>query len=112
MNKVIEIDKKNLTATVGAGIVWELLESKLKREGLALRAVPSSVSSSTPGGWLAQAGIGYGSYEYGWSYETMESARIVLPTGEVKEFNESDFDKISGTMYWYHHTDQTQTSKV
>ncbi|MDF1534462.1 MAG: FAD-binding oxidoreductase, partial [Methanosarcinaceae archaeon] len=98
MNKVIEIDKKNLTATVGAGIVWELLENKLEREGLALRAVPSSAPSSTPGGWLAQAGIGYGSYEYGWSYETMESARIVLPTGEVKEITGSDFDKISGTM--------------
>lgn len=98
MNKVIEIDKENLTATVGAGIVWELLEYKLKLEGLSLRAVPSSAPSSTPGGWLAQAGVGYGSYEYGWSYETMGSARIVLPTGEVKEITEADFAKISGTM--------------
>jgi len=98
MNKIIELDEDNLTATVGAGIVWEQLESKLRLKGLALRAVPSSAPSSTVGGWLAQTGIGYGSYEYGWSYNTMESARVVLPTGEVEEFSSIDLDNISGTM--------------
>ncbi|MBE0522901.1 MAG: FAD-binding oxidoreductase [Methanosarcinales archaeon] len=98
MNKIIEIDKDNLTATVGAGIIWEQLESKLRLKGLALKAVPSSAPSSTVGGWLAQTGIGYGSYEYGWSYDTMESARVVLPTGEVKEFSSDDLINISGTM--------------
>ncbi|MCK4937597.1 MAG: FAD-binding oxidoreductase [Methanosarcinales archaeon] len=98
MNKIIELDRVNLTATVGAGIIWEHLESKLRLEGLALRAVPSSAPSSTVGGWLAQTGVGYGSYEYGWSYETMESARVVLPNGEVKEFSGEKLLDISGTM--------------
>src|SRR5665648_358179 len=98
LNKIIELDKDNMTATVGAGIIWEQLENKLNRQGLSVRAIPSSAPASTVGGWLAQGGAGYGSYEYGWAHETMESARVVLPNGEVKEFSGADLDNIIATM--------------
>ncbi|MBN2109851.1 MAG: FAD-binding oxidoreductase [Methanosarcinaceae archaeon] len=98
MRRIISIDKENHLATVGAGMIWYDLETKLKEEGLAVRAVPSSALSATVGGWLAQNGVGYGSYEYGWSQDTMSSARVVLPNGEVKEFAGEELDKITGTM--------------
>ncbi|HML26716.1 MAG TPA: FAD-binding oxidoreductase, partial [Methanomethylovorans sp.] len=98
MRKIISIDKENVKVTVGAGIVWEKLESKLNKEGLAAQAVPSSAMSATVGGWLAQNGLGYGSYEYGWSQDTMESARVVLPNGEIKDFKGDELQKIVGTM--------------
>lgn len=98
MRKIISIDKENMKVTVGAGIVWEKLESKLNKEGLAAQAVPSSAMSATVGGWLAQNGLGYGSYEYGWSQDTMESARVVLPNGEIKDFKGDELQKIVGTM--------------
>lgn len=98
MRKIIDIDKENLKVTVGAGAVWYDLESKLNDEGLAVRAVPSSALSATVGGWLAQNGVGYGSYEYGWSQDTMESAKVVLANGEIKEFSGDELGKIIGTM--------------
>ena len=61
LNTIIDIDKEKLEVRVGAGIIWENLEKKLNKEGLSLRAIPSSAPSSTVGGWLAQSGAGYGS---------------------------------------------------
>jgi Fe-S oxidoreductase/FAD/FMN-containing dehydrogenase len=98
MRHIINLDKENLRVTVGAGAVWYNLEEKLNEEGLAVQAVPSSAMSATVGGWLAQNGVGYGSYEYGWSQDTMESARVVMPNGEVKEFSGEELGKIIGTM--------------
>ena len=50
-----------------------------------LRLYPSSYPSSSVAGWLAQGGSGFGSYEYGMFKENVVSARVVLPTGEVRE---------------------------
>jgi FAD/FMN-containing dehydrogenase len=98
LNKVIDIDIIGQKAVVQSGITWEMLERKLSEKGLSLRTLPSSAPSSTVGGWLSQSGAGYGSYEYGWCYESMEKARVVLPTGEIREFSGSKLKKIIGTM--------------
>ncbi len=98
MREIISLDKENLRVTVGTGAIWYDIESKLNEEELAVQAVPSSAMSATVGGWLAQNGVGYGSYEYGWSQDTMESARVVLPNGEVKDFSGEELRKITGTM--------------
>jgi Fe-S oxidoreductase/FAD/FMN-containing dehydrogenase len=95
LNNVLGIDKENETVTVQAGIVWEALDTKLKKEGLTLRLYPSSYPSSTVGGWLAQGGAGIGSYESGWFRENVISAKVVLPTGEIKTFAGDDLDYIS-----------------
>jgi len=95
MNRVIGIDKENLTATVQAGIVWEKLDRALEKEGLALKLYPSSYPGSTVGGWLAQGGTGFGSFESGWFYQNVTSARVVLSDGTVKELTGPDIELIS-----------------
>jgi Fe-S oxidoreductase/FAD/FMN-containing dehydrogenase len=90
MKDVIHIDKEKETVTVQPGITWEQLDKKLKPHGLTLRLYPTSYPSSSAGGWLAQGGAGIGSYEYGWFDENVESARIVLPSGEVQEVTGED----------------------
>ncbi len=95
MNKVISISPEDGTATVQAGIVWEKLDKALSRLGLTLRLYPTSYPSSTAGGWLAQGGAGIGSYESGWYRDNVVSARVVLPSGEVKEFSGSELDLIA-----------------
>lgn len=95
MNKVLDIDKDNKSVTVQAGVVWEELDEKLKEQELTLRLYPSSYPASTVGGWLAQGGAGFGSYESGWFKENVLGAKVVLPTGEVKEFSGDDLDLIS-----------------
>jgi Fe-S oxidoreductase/FAD/FMN-containing dehydrogenase len=98
LNKIISINPEGQTVVVQSGMIWEKLERKLKENGLSVRAIPSSAPSSTVGGWLAQSGAGYGSYEFGWGYESMEKARVVLPTGEIREFSGPDLRKLIGTM--------------
>ncbi|MGJ7922346.1 FAD-binding and (Fe-S)-binding domain-containing protein [Neobacillus sp. LXY-4] len=87
MNKVLSMDKHNLTVTVEAGIIWEQLQRQLKKEGLDLILYPSSLPSSTVGGLLAQGGTGFGGYEYGVFKENVLEAKVILPDGEMKAFS-------------------------
>jgi Fe-S oxidoreductase len=48
------------------------------------------------GGWLAQGGLGFGSYEFGEFHENVVSCRAVLPSGEVREFSGDQLDLIRG----------------
>ncbi len=84
--KVLSVDTEGLTVRTQAGAVWEMVDREIMKQGVSLRLYPSSYPSSSVGGWLAQGGSGFGSYEYGTFKENVVSARVVLPNGEVKEF--------------------------
>lgn len=90
MNACISLDEELEYATVEAGAVWEDVEYWLNNKGYMLCAYPSSAPSSTVAGWLAQGGSGFGAYRFGGVRDTVVSARVVLPTGEVREFTGSD----------------------
>ncbi len=85
-NQVLSIDAEALTVTCQAAAIWEEVDKKLMEQGFELRLHPSSYPASTVGGWLAQGGCGFGSYEYGSFKDNIVSARVVLPTGEVRDF--------------------------
>ncbi|MDA3937063.1 MAG: FAD-binding and (Fe-S)-binding domain-containing protein [Actinomycetota bacterium] len=86
MNRILEIDPENKTVRVQASAIWEVIEREINKDGLSLRLYPSSTPSSGAAGWLAQGGAGFGSFEYGTFKENVLSARVVLPSGEVKVF--------------------------
>ncbi len=92
---IVAIDPQAQTVTVRAATVWRDLEGELAKSGLALRLYPSSAPSSTVGGWLAQGGVGYGSFQYGTFRENVVSARVVMPGGEVRAFEGPDLDLVS-----------------
>ncbi|MDO8963078.1 MAG: FAD-binding and (Fe-S)-binding domain-containing protein [Coriobacteriia bacterium] len=87
MAAVLDIDNDARTARVQGGIIWEPLQKALNKAGLDVRLYPSSTPSSTVAGWLAQGGSGFGSYEYGMFKDSVLSARVILPTGEAREFS-------------------------
>ena len=93
--RIIAVDAEAQTVTVEAGVVWKDLEPVLAEHDLALRLYPTSFPSSTVGGWLAQGGSGHGSYQYGWFSQNLVSARVVLPTGEVRLVSGDDLDAIA-----------------
>jgi Fe-S oxidoreductase/FAD/FMN-containing dehydrogenase len=95
LNKIIRVDPTLLTARVQSGVLWEKLDRQLAKQKLTLRLYPSSYPSSTVGGWLAQGGAGIGSFESGWFRESVLSARVVMPSGEVREFTGDDLDLIA-----------------
>lgn len=95
MNRILAIDSGVMTATVQAGIIWEKLDRELQKHDFTLTLYPSSYPSSTVGGWLAQGGTGFGSFESGWFYENVVSAKIVLADGAVEEISGPDIELIS-----------------
>jgi Fe-S oxidoreductase/FAD/FMN-containing dehydrogenase len=95
MKRILRIDPEAQTVTVEAGVVWEALDKELAKHGLTLRLYPSSYPSSTAGGWLAQGGTGFGSYEAGWYRDNVLSVRVVLPSGEVREFTGDELDLVA-----------------
>ncbi|MEW5817884.1 MAG: FAD-binding oxidoreductase, partial [Spirochaetota bacterium] len=90
MTNVLAINGKSEnepTVAVEPGISWKKLDEDLIKEGLTLRLYPSSYPSSTAGGWLAQGGAGFGSWQYGMFAENIVEARAVLGDGRVKTFS-------------------------
>jgi len=93
--RVVQVDPAGLTATVEAGVVWKDLQAVLEEHDLELLMYPTSAPSSTVGGWLAQGGSGYGSYQNGWFKDVVVSARVVRPTGEIETVSGSNLDTVS-----------------
>ena len=92
--RVLSVDAENMTVRTEAGAIWENIDREIGMQGLALRMYPSSYPSSSVAGWLAQGGSGFGSYEYGTFKDNVVSARVVLPTGEVREFTGDDLNTL------------------
>jgi glycolate oxidase len=67
---------------VEPGVTWVVLGDRLREKGMGPRIYPTSAPRSTVGGWLAENGVGVGSYEYGWLLENVLSVEIVLAGGE------------------------------
>jgi Fe-S oxidoreductase/FAD/FMN-containing dehydrogenase len=91
---VLQVNPETGTATVQPGIVWEQADRELKKQGMTLRTYPSSYPSATAGGWLAQGGAGFGSYEAGWFRDNVVSAHVVLGDGTVGIFDGEGLDMI------------------
>jgi len=90
MNKIIGLDSDNLLVTVEPGVVWGDLQNYLQARGYSLRLYPSSAPSASVAGWVAQGGSGYGSYEFGFCGENIESVDVVLPDGALKTFSKDE----------------------
>jgi glycolate oxidase len=67
---------------VEPGVTWWVLGERLSERGMGPRVYPTSAPRSTVGGWLAENGIGVGSYEYGWLLQNVLSVEVVLAGGE------------------------------
>ena len=98
LDRIISIDEERMTATVEPGIVWKHLAFQLSFHGLAPRMVPTSAPGATVGGWLAQGGGGFGSYQYGWFEQNVESATVVNPDGSRRALTGRDLALVGGAM--------------
>lgn len=67
---------------VEPGVTWWALEERLRERGMGPSVYPTSAPRSTVGGWLAENGVGVGSYEYGWLLQNVLRAEVVLAGGK------------------------------
>jgi Fe-S oxidoreductase/FAD/FMN-containing dehydrogenase len=95
MDRILALDEEALTVTVQAGALWRVIQEKLAKRGLTLALYPSSLPSSTVGGWLAQGGAGFGSFAHGWFKDVVVSARVLLPNSGIKVFEGDDLELVA-----------------
>ena len=83
MNKIVKIDKENLTATVEPGVVLQDLTIQLAKEGLFFPPDPQSFLGATLGGIVAENAGGPACVKYGVTKQYILGIEVVLPTGEI-----------------------------
>ncbi len=83
MNKIIEIDVRNLQATVEPGVINQVFHNACKEKGLFYPPDPSSWGSCFLGGNLALNAGGPKAVKYGVTNAYVLNLEVVLPTGEI-----------------------------
>ena len=83
LNKIIEIDEKNLQVTTEPGVITEVLQHAVKEKGLFYPPDPSSKGSCFIGGNIAENSGGPKAVKYGVVRDYVLNLQVVLPTGEI-----------------------------
>ena len=89
MNKVVSVDKENLTAHVQAGITGAELERQLEEHGVMCGHEPDSMEFSTLGGWIATNASGMKKNRYGNIEDVVLSVEMITPNGEISQVGSS-----------------------
>lgn len=83
MNSIIEIDEKNLQATVEPGVINQVFKDAVEAVGLFYPPDPASRGSCFLGGNLAECAGGPKAVKYGVTKDYVLNLEVVLPTGEI-----------------------------
>jgi len=82
-NKILEIDERNLQATVEPGVINEEFQNAAKEKDLFYPPDPASKGSCFLGGNLAHSSGGPKAVKYGTTRDYVLNMQMVLPTGEI-----------------------------
>ena len=82
-NKIIEIDERNLQATVEPGVITQVFQEAVMEKGLFYPPDPASKGSCFLGGNLAECAGGPKAVKYGVTKDYVLNTEVVLPTGEI-----------------------------
>ena len=83
MNRIIEIDDANLTATVEPGVVVAKFQKEVEKFGLLYPPDPASNKFATIGGSVAECAGGLRGMKYGVTRDYVMALEVVLPTGKI-----------------------------
>lgn len=83
MNKILEINKTNMTATVQPGVVIGELQKQVETEGLFFPPDPSNMRVSTIGGAIAQSAGGPKTFKYGTTKDYVLGLKVILADGSL-----------------------------
>ena len=83
MNKILDINTTNLTATVQPGVILGDLKKQVEDLDLFFPPDPSNYRVSTIGGGIAQSSGGANSFKYGTFKDYILSLKVVLADGTI-----------------------------
>jgi len=82
-NKILNIDERNLQATVEPGVINQVFQDAVAEKGLFYPPDPASKGSCFLGGNLAESSGGPKAVKYGVTKDYVLNLEVVLPTGEI-----------------------------
>jgi glycolate oxidase len=83
LNRILSIDEDNLIAVAEPGVITGHFQETVEQKGLFYPPDPSSASSSTLGGNVAECAGGPRAVKYGVTRDYVLGLEAVLPTGDV-----------------------------
>ncbi|MDI9310073.1 MAG: FAD-linked oxidase C-terminal domain-containing protein [Limnohabitans sp.] len=83
LNKIIDIDEKNLQVTTEPGVITQVLRDAVAEKGLFYPVDPSSMGSCFIGGNIAENSGGARAVKYGVTKDYVLNLEVVLPNGEI-----------------------------
>lgn len=96
LNRLVNIDKQNHTATFEAGIYGPKLEEILQAEGFTMGHFPQSFEYSTLGGWIVTRSAGQESSHYGRIDDIVIAIKVISPSGTLQTSGyESDAEGVN-----------------
>lgn len=82
-NSILEIDERNLQATVEPGVINQVFQDAVMEKNLFYPPDPASRGSCFLGGNLAECAGGPKAVKYGVTKDYILNCEVVLPTGEI-----------------------------
>ncbi|MCU0530672.1 MAG: FAD-binding oxidoreductase, partial [Syntrophales bacterium] len=96
MNRILEIDRENMTAVVEPGVVTSEIGKAVQEFGLFYAGYPMSFESCFIGGNLAENAGGGRAIKYGVTGHHVLGLEAVLPTGEIVQMGGKRIKDVTG----------------
>ena len=96
MNKILEIDMKNMVAVVQPGVVNMDLQRAVEEVGLFYPPDPASQDYSTIGGNVSENAGGMRAAKYGITKDYVMATRAVLPNGDIIKAGKRTIKDVAG----------------
>ncbi len=96
MNRILEINKENLTAIVESGVIVGQLQNEVDRFGLFFPPDPSNLKVSTIGGAIALSSGGARAFKYGTTKDYVINLEVVNSDGEIFQTSKNVSKNVTG----------------
>ena len=96
MNKILEIDMKNMVAVVQPGVINMELQKAVEALGLFYPPDPASQEYSTIGGNVSENAGGMRAAKYGITKDYVMATRAVLPNGDIIKAGKRTIKDVAG----------------
>ncbi len=96
MNKILELDEKNLVVRVQPGVINKDLQNFVESHGLFYPPDPASENQSTIGGNVSENAGGMRAAKYGITKDYVMAIRAVLPNGDIIRAGKRTIKDVAG----------------
>jgi len=96
MDKIIELNKEDLTIKVQPYVTVKQIQKECENSGLFFPPDPSNLAVSTAGGAVALSSGGPRTFKYGTTKDYVINLKVVLPTGEILETGSNVAKNVTG----------------